>query len=181
MLTSEALRADLRFAVIPALVGAGERAVVRVPHGDRAGVELGDQLRRDRVLGAVALIHRVVQPVELTHRNRVETDPGAGGRDGRREGRQELVLPGEILALLLTVADAEACVAVRGLPERAVPEDAAVDELLLVARERVLLGCDEHFVVLFDVPRAALAARREDHVVRRTGELSLAGPAGGGD
>src|SRR6266542_3232099 len=88
-LPPEALGADLRLAVAPALITAGERAVVRVPDCDRAGIELRDELRSDCVLMAVPLIDGLVHPVKLAHRDRVEADTGPGRRDRVRERRQE--------------------------------------------------------------------------------------------
>src|SRR6266545_1085692 len=156
----------------PALVVPGERTVVAVPGGNSALVQLSDQFVAYRSAAGLG-VDRFVDRGQLLHRNRVEADPVAGRPDLVGEWREHLVLPLAVLALLLSVADPERGIVIRGEPERAVAKDAAEDQLHLVLADIEVLDGRKNFVPLLDLRRGLLALRRENHVVRRTGELPL--------
>src|SRR5205085_10432226 len=66
VLGGQRLVVEDRLAVPPALVVATEVAVIAVPGGDRALIELGDQIIADGPSSRLRIV-RVVQPAKLMH------------------------------------------------------------------------------------------------------------------
>src|SRR5207253_8835862 len=135
----DAFRRDLRLAVTPALVAAAVRAIVRVPHGHRARIKTHNEFLGDSGFTAILRIHRLMERRKLLHRNSVEAQPSSGRCDSAREGSKELMLPAQVLLLFMPVADAERDVLRGDASERAIAQEAAGDELLLVGRQGVMV------------------------------------------
>src|SRR5712692_704206 len=178
---TEALGADLSRSMAPPLVGAGERPIVRIPHGDSPRVEPAGQFLTDGALPPISSVHGVVEPRELVHRNRVETEAISHRGNRPREGGEHLMLPAEVLPLSRTVPDAKCDVVLGDPAQGTVSEDAAEDELLLIGGHRVALDGDEHLIACADLRCRPLATRSENEVVRRAGELPTPRPSGGLD
>src|SRR6266566_2189127 len=178
---AETLGADLRLSVAPKIKAAREGPIIRVPDGYRRRVETADESFADGALATVSAVNVVMKRAELEHRNRVEPNACAGRADRVRERGKHLMLPFEITALSLSVANAERDVVLRDPSQRTVTEHTAEQQLFLIGVQGVVLDRREHFVAFLDLGCRPFSLRREDQVVRRTGELSSPGPARGLD
>src|SRR5439155_4387646 len=129
----------------PALVRPSEGAVVAVPDGEATRIESPQCLGGDRA-PAILPIQVATEIGNRGHRVGVEAKTVSGLRDRMGKRPQHRVLPLEVVLLRGSMTHAEGRRVRSHLPNRAVTQSAAEQDLELPVGQRVVLHRDEYLV-----------------------------------